>query len=111
VYHWRLDRPAQQEFAELSPAVQAAPDAVVIVDPIDYQHRQDEIGDPPLRTLHFGTNILRLFWENRGNDAAGNLDPSNGLYCVLLGIVMRLLMAGPRSCALLNLGTGSIGRS
>jgi hypothetical protein len=31
-------------------------DAVVIVDPIDYQRRPDERSDPPapLRTLHFG---------------------------------------------------------
>jgi hypothetical protein len=69
------------------------------------------VGDPPLRTLHFGTSILRLFWENRGMIRRENLDPSNGLYCVLLGIVLRQLMARPRSCALLNLGTGSSGRS
>jgi hypothetical protein len=60
----RPPRPAG--IAELSPAVHAALDAVVIVDPIDYQRRHDETGDAPLRTLHFGTNILWLFWENRG---------------------------------------------
>jgi hypothetical protein len=34
----------------------------VIVDPIDYQRRQDESGDPPapLRTLHFGTSAEGL---------------------------------------------------
>jgi hypothetical protein len=62
VYHWELDGPAQQEFAALSPAVQATlaafMDAVVIVDPIGYQRRPDEVGYPPapLRTLHFGRN-------------------------------------------------------
>jgi hypothetical protein len=62
LYHWELDGPAQQEFAALSPAVQATlaafMDAAVIVDPIEYQRRHDEPGDPPapLRTLHFGGN-------------------------------------------------------
>lgn len=62
MYHWELDGPAQQEFATLSPAVQATlaafMDAAVIVDPIEYQRRHDETGDPPapLRTLHFGGN-------------------------------------------------------
>ena len=37
-------------------------DAVVIVDPLDYQRRHDEPGDPPapLRTLHFGANTEGL---------------------------------------------------
>ncbi len=62
MYHWELDGPAQQEFAALSPEVQATlaafMDAVVIVDPIEYQRRRDEADDPPapLRTLHFGAN-------------------------------------------------------
>jgi hypothetical protein len=66
VYHWELDGPAQQEFAALSPAVQATlaafMDAVVIVDPIEYQRRQDELADPPapLRTLYFGRNTEGL---------------------------------------------------
>ena len=57
---WDLDGPADQEFADLNPAVQALlaalMDAVVIVDPVQYQHRRDERDDVsmPLRTLHFG---------------------------------------------------------
>jgi len=60
VYQWELDGPAQQEFAALSPAVRATlaafMDAVVIVDPIQYQRRRDERAHAPtpLRTLHFG---------------------------------------------------------
>ena len=60
MYRWELDGPAQQEFAALSPAVRAElagfMDAVVIVDPIQYQRRRDEPVDPveALRTLHFG---------------------------------------------------------
>ena len=49
MYRWELDGPAQQEFAELPPAVQASLaafiDAVVIVDPVQYQHRRDERDD------------------------------------------------------------------
>jgi hypothetical protein len=58
--HWELDGLAQQEFAALSPAAMAAlaafMDAAVIVDPIEYQRRADEVDYPPvpLRTLHFG---------------------------------------------------------
>jgi hypothetical protein len=60
VYRWELDGPADQEFADLNPAVQALlaafMDAVVIVDPVKYQRRRDERDDVsmPLRTLHFG---------------------------------------------------------
>jgi hypothetical protein len=59
VYQWELDAPAQQEFATLSQAVRltltAFMDAVVIVDPIQYQRRPDEPASPAgLRTLHFG---------------------------------------------------------
>jgi hypothetical protein len=60
VYRWELDGPADQEFADLIPAVQALlaafMDAVVIVDPVQYQRRRDERDDVsmPLRTLHFG---------------------------------------------------------
>ncbi|MGD0066837.1 MAG: hypothetical protein ABSB76_25745 [Streptosporangiaceae bacterium] len=59
MYRWELDGPADQEFAALDPAVQATltafMDAVVIVDPVQYQ-RREESGKPamPLRTLHFG---------------------------------------------------------
>jgi hypothetical protein len=60
VYRWELDGPAQQQFADLSPAARtslaAFMDAVVIVDPVQYQGGRDERDDVsmPLRTLHFG---------------------------------------------------------
>jgi hypothetical protein len=60
VYRWELDGPAQQEFAGLPPAARASlvafMDAVVIVDPVQYQRRRDEREDVsmPLRSLHFG---------------------------------------------------------
>jgi hypothetical protein len=60
MYRWELDSPADQEFADLNPAAQASlaafMDAVVIVDPVQYQRRRDERDDVsmPLRTLHFG---------------------------------------------------------
>jgi hypothetical protein len=60
MYRWELDGPAQQEFTGLKPEVQALAatfmDAVVLVDPVQYQRRPDEPDDVamPLRTLHFG---------------------------------------------------------
>jgi hypothetical protein len=60
VYRWELDGPAQQQFPDLNPAVRASlaafMDAVVVVDPVQYQRRRDERDDVsmPLRTLHFG---------------------------------------------------------
>jgi len=60
VYRWELDGTAQQQFTDLNPAVRASlaayMDAVVIVDPVQYQRRRDERDDVsmPLRTLHFG---------------------------------------------------------
>jgi len=60
VYRWELDGLAQQQFADLTPAVRASlaafMDAVVIVDPVQYQRRRDERDDVsmPLRTLPFG---------------------------------------------------------
>jgi hypothetical protein len=60
MYRWELDGPADQEFADLDPAVlvllAAFMDAVVIVDPVHYQRHRDEHDDVsmPLRTLHFG---------------------------------------------------------
>ena len=60
MYRWELDGPAQQQFGDVSPAVRATLaaflDAVVIVDPVQYQRRPGEHeGIPmPLRTLHFG---------------------------------------------------------
>jgi hypothetical protein len=60
VYRWELDGPADQEFAALKPAVQAGltafMDAVVFVDPLQYQRRSNEPENRlmPLRMLHFG---------------------------------------------------------
>lgn len=60
MYRWELAESSEPEFASLSQAVQAAltafMDAVVIVDPIEYQRQPDESPDPPalLRTLYFG---------------------------------------------------------
>ncbi len=60
MYHWELDGPAQQEFADLPPAARARlaefMDAVVIVDPRQYQRRRDEPdgSSMPLRPMHFG---------------------------------------------------------
>jgi hypothetical protein len=60
VYRWELDGPAQREFADLPLAARASlaafMDAVVIVDPVQYQRRRDERDDVsmPLRSLHFG---------------------------------------------------------
>jgi hypothetical protein len=61
VYRWELDDPAEPEFASLSQNVQAAlttfMDAVVIVDPKEYQRRTGEPTDSrpaTMRTLYFG---------------------------------------------------------
>jgi len=47
VYRWELDGPAQQEFADRHPAARASLaafiDAVVIVDQVQYQPRDDHI--------------------------------------------------------------------
>ena len=59
MYRWELDGPAQQEFADLPPVARvslaAFMDAVVIVDPVQYQRRRDERDDVSmrLRSLHF----------------------------------------------------------
>jgi len=49
VYRWELDGPAQQQFTDLDLAVRASlaafMDAVVIVDPVQYQRRRDERDD------------------------------------------------------------------
>jgi hypothetical protein len=66
MFRWELDSPAEQELAALSPTARAAVaafmDAVVIVDPMEYQRRSDERDDPPtpLRTLAFGPHYERL---------------------------------------------------
>lgn len=60
MYRWELDEAAQQAFDVLGAKAQALlatfMDAVVIVDPIDYQRHPGERSDlpAPLRTLHFG---------------------------------------------------------
>lgn len=60
MYRWEMDGPAEQEFASLGRAAQMALtallDAVVMVDPVQYQRRPDEPSGPPapLRSLHFG---------------------------------------------------------
>lgn len=62
MYRWELDGPALQEFADLPQAARASlavfMDAVVIVDPVQYQRRRDERDDVlmPLRSLHFGSD-------------------------------------------------------
>jgi hypothetical protein len=49
VYRWELDGPAQQAFASLPAAARASlaafMDAVVIVDPVQYQRGRDERDD------------------------------------------------------------------
>ena len=49
MYRWELDSPAQQELADLPPAARASlaafMDAVVIVDPVQYQRRHDDRAD------------------------------------------------------------------
>ena len=46
MYQWELDGPALQEFGDLPPharqALAAFMDAVVIMDPVEYQRRHDE---------------------------------------------------------------------
>ena len=55
MYRWELDGPAQQQFGDLSPAVRvtlaAFLDAVVIVDPVQYQRRPDEREDISVRCV------------------------------------------------------------
>ena len=60
MYRWELNEPAQPEFDELRPEIQAVlttfMDGVVLVDPVEYQRHAGERSEPPalLRTLHFG---------------------------------------------------------
>jgi hypothetical protein len=61
VFRWRLAPPARLEFDGLPPQVRLTlaefMDAVVIVDPLEYQRRGDEPASPgALRTLHFGSH-------------------------------------------------------
>jgi hypothetical protein len=56
MYRWELDGPAQQEFAELPSVARASlavfMDAVVIVDPAQYQRRRDGRDDVSMRCAH-----------------------------------------------------------
>jgi hypothetical protein len=60
MYRWDFDGLARQQFASLSPTGQAEltafMNAVILVDPMEYQRHVGEASDPPapLRTLHFG---------------------------------------------------------
>lgn len=62
MYRWELDSSAQPTFEQLSSTVRTLlasfMDAVVIVDPIEYQRHSGEPAAPAklLRTLHFGQN-------------------------------------------------------
>lgn len=60
VYQWDFDGLAREEFDTLTPAGQDSlatfMNAVVLLDPIEYQRHAGEPADPSklLRTLHFG---------------------------------------------------------
>jgi len=64
LFRWELEDVAREQLAGMSPRVQLAlsdfMDAVVIVDPGDYQRRPDE-PERPLRTLPFGQAGLVTF--------------------------------------------------
>jgi hypothetical protein len=57
VYRWEFEEPARLEAESLSPrvrqALEAFMEAVVIVDPKEYQRRRGA-ADTPLRSPHFG---------------------------------------------------------
>jgi hypothetical protein len=60
MYRWELDDSVQPDFGCLPPPVRMAAanfmDAVVLVDPLEYQRHPGEAADANklLRTLHFG---------------------------------------------------------
>ncbi len=58
MFRWELDGPARQQLDSLPPHVSvtlaAFMNAVVIVDPVEYQRRPDETHGLPVRMLHFG---------------------------------------------------------
>jgi hypothetical protein len=64
VFRWELEDLAASQLAGLPPQVQLAPaelmDAVVIVDPAEYQRRPGE-PERPMRTLPFGQAGLVTF--------------------------------------------------
>jgi hypothetical protein len=70
MYRWELDGPAQQEFADLPPAARASlaafMDAVVIVDPVQYQRRRDE-RDDVFMALLYGAALTAFRPGGRGS--------------------------------------------
>ena len=64
MFRWELEDLAREQLAGMPPPVRLAlsdfMDAVVIVDPADYQRRPDE-PERPLRTLPFGQAGLVTF--------------------------------------------------
>lgn len=66
MYRWELDGAAEPYFnalkAEIQARLMAFMDAVVLVDPIEYQRQRGERSEPPalLRTLHFGDHYKGL---------------------------------------------------
>ena len=96
MYRWELDGPAQHEFAALPPAARASlaafMDAVVIVDPVQYQRRRDERDDVsmPLRSLQFGPDagawshswctrlMISCSWSGSSGSAISNVWLSSG---------------------------------
>lgn len=60
MYRWELDEAAEPYFnalrAEIQARLTAFMDAVVLVDPVEYQRHCGERSEPPalLRTVHFG---------------------------------------------------------
>jgi hypothetical protein len=64
LFRWELEDLAREQLAGMPPRVQLAlsdfMDAVVIVDPAEYQRRPDEL-ERPLRTLPFGQTGLVTF--------------------------------------------------
>lgn len=64
MFRWELEDLAREQLAGMAPPVQLAlsdfMDAVVMVDPAEYQRRPDE-PERPLRTLPFGEAGLVTF--------------------------------------------------
>ena len=64
MFRWELEDLAREQLAGMPPSVQLAladfMDAVVMVDPAEYQRRPDE-PERPLRTLPFGQAGLVTF--------------------------------------------------
>ena len=71
MFRWELEDLAREQLAGMPPQVQLAlsdfMDAVVIVDPVEYQRRPDE-PERPLRTLPFGQSGLVTFLVYKPDD-------------------------------------------